>query len=109
MSWGRFEQNYVYNYDINACLDAVMRTGAQLRLSVKSADRNAYRVIFSNGISLTTWGEKIHIALGVLPDGRTGINIASVSNLGTEITAKSRNEKNVYQFVTTLNLFLPQR
>ena len=20
MSWGRFEQNYVYNYDINACL-----------------------------------------------------------------------------------------
>ena len=109
MSWGRFEQNYVYNYDINACLDAVMRTGAQLRLSVKSADRNAYRVIFSNGISLTTWGEKIHIALGVLPDGRTGINIASVSNLGTEITAKSRNEKNVYQFVTTLNLFLPPR
>ncbi|WP_024862104.1 hypothetical protein [Ruminococcus flavefaciens] len=109
MSWGRFEQNYVYNYDINACLDAVMRTGAQLKLNVKAADRNAYRVIFSNGISLTTWGEKIHIALGVLPDGRTGINIASVSNLGTEITAKSRNQKNVYKFIETLNTFLPQR
>ena len=109
MSWGRFDQNYVYNYDINACLDAVMRTGAQLGLSVKSADRYAYRIVFSNGISLTTWGEKIHVALGVLPDGRTGINIASVSNLGTEISAKSRNEKNVYQFVTTLNLFLPPR
>lgn len=109
MSWGKFEQNYVYNYDINACLDAVMRTGAQLKLRVKTADRNAYRVVFSNGISLTTWGEKIHVAMGVLPDGKTGINIASVSNLGTEITAKSRNQKNVYKFVETLNFFLPPR
>ncbi|WP_303824369.1 hypothetical protein [Ruminococcus flavefaciens] len=109
MSWGRFEQNFVYNYDINACLDAVMRTAAQLKLSVKSADRFNYKVVFSNGISLTTWGEKIYIALGVLPDGKTGINIASVSNLGTEITAKSRNEKNVYNFINTLNYFLPPR
>lgn len=54
MSWGRFEQNFVYNYDINACLDAVMRTAAQLKLSVKSADRFSYKVVFSNGISLTT-------------------------------------------------------
>ena len=109
MAWGRFEQNFVYNYDINACLDAVMRAGAQCKLKVKTADRNAYRVVFSTGISLTTWGEKLHVALGVLPDGKTGINIASVSNLGTEITAKSRNEKNVYNFVNTLNYFLPQR
>lgn len=109
MAWGKFEQNYVYNYDINACLDAVMRTGAQRKLKVKAADRNAYKVVFSTGMSLTTWGEKVHVALGVLPDGKTGISIASVSNLGTEITAKSRNEKNVREFINTLNTFLPPR
>ena len=38
-----------------------------------------------------------------------GDNIASVSNLGTEITAKSRNEKNVREFINTLNTFLPPR
>ena len=109
MAWGRYEMNFAYNYDMNAVLDAVMRTGAQLKLSVINADRYSYRVQFSNGISLTTWGEKINVVLGVLPDGRTGLHIESVSNLGLELSAKSRNEKNVLSFINTLNYFLPQR
>ena len=107
MAWGRFEQNYVYNYDVNAALDAVMRTGAQLGLRVVHLDRYEYKVQFSNGISLFTWGEKINVSVGVLPDGRTGVHIESVSNLGVELAAKSRNEKNVLEFVNTLNYFLP--
>ena len=109
MAWGKYELNFAYNYDMNAVLDAVMRTGAQLRLSVAGLDRYRYRVRFSNGISLTTWGEKINIALGVLPDGRTGVHIESVSNLGLELSAKSRNEKNVLSFINTLNYFLPNK
>ena len=109
MAWGHYEQNYVYNYDINYVLDAVMRTGSALKLKLKKADRAAYKVQFSTGLSLLTYGEKVNITLGVLPDGKTGVNIASVSNLGTEIAAKSRNEGNVLKFVNTLNTFLPPR
>ena len=84
-----------------------MRTGAQLGLWVVHLDRYEYKVQFSNGISLFTWGEKINVSVGVLPDGRTGVHIESVSNLGVELAAKSRNEKNVLEFVNTLNYFLP--
>ncbi|MBQ6169579.1 MULTISPECIES: hypothetical protein [Ruminococcus] len=109
MAWGNYEQNYVYNYDINAVLDAVMRAAAQVKLKLKSADRAAYRVKFSTGISLFTWGEEVYVTLGVLPDGKTGVNIRSSSNLGTEIAAKSRNESNVLKLVNALNFFLPPR
>ena len=109
MAWSHFEQNYVYNYDINYVLDAVMRAASQNKLKLKSADRANYRVQFSTGWSLFTYGEKVNVTLGVMPDGQTGVHIASVSNLGTEIAAKSRNEKNVFQFVNALNVFLPPR
>ena len=72
MAWGHYEQNYVYNYDINAVLDAVMRAAAQVKLKLKKADRAAYKVKFSTGISLFTWGEEVFVTLGVLPDGKTG-------------------------------------
>ena len=107
MSGVRVERNYFYSYNIDAVLDAVMRTGAQLKLGLTGMDRMAYRVVFSNGPSLLSWGESIHIALGVLPDGRTGINIVSMSNLGTEFSARSRNEKNVNNFISALNAYLP--
>ena len=109
MAWGSYQQSYAYNYDINSVFDAVMRTASQLKLKLCDSDRNAYRVQFSNGISLFTWGEKLNVSMGVLPDGRTGITIASVSNLGCELAAKSKNEGNVLKFVNTLNLFLPPR
>jgi hypothetical protein len=86
-----------------------MRTAAQLKLKLCDSDRNNYRVQFSNGISLFTWGEKLNVSMGVLPDGRTGVNITSVSNLGVELMAKSKNEGNVLKFVNTLNMFLPPR
>ncbi|MBQ6252232.1 hypothetical protein [Ruminococcus sp.] len=47
MAWGHYEQNYVYNYDINAVLDAVMRAAEQVKLKLKKADRAAYKVKFS--------------------------------------------------------------
>ena len=109
MAWGHFEQSYVYNYDINAVLDAVMRAASQNKLKLKKADRQNYRVQFSTGMSLFTWGEVVDVALGVLPDGKTGVNIRSSSNLGTELAAKSRNEGNVMKFVNALNFFLPPR
>ena len=109
MAWGHYEQNYVYNYDINAVLDAVMRAAEQVKLKLKKADRAAYKVKFSTGMSLFTWGEEGFVTLGVLPDGKTGGNIRSSSNLGTEIAAKSRNESNVLKLVNALNTFLPPR
>ena len=72
MAWGHFEQSYVYNYDINAVLDAVMRAASQNKLKLKKADRQNYRVQFSTGMSLLTWGEVVDVALGVLPDGKCG-------------------------------------
>jgi hypothetical protein len=93
MAWGKFEQNYVYNYDINACLDAVMRTGAQRKLKVKAADRNAYKVVFSTGMSLTTWGEKVHVALGVLPDGKTGIILQAFQILAQKLLRSQETRK----------------
>ncbi|HNZ98352.1 hypothetical protein [Ruminococcus sp.] len=109
MAWGNYEQNYAYNYDINTVLDAVMRAGAQVKLKFKGADRAAYKVKFSTGLSLLTYGEEVFVTLGVLPDGRTGVNIRSSSNLGTELAAKSRNESNVLKLVNALNTFLPPR
>ena len=108
MAWGRYEQNYAYSYDMNAVLDAVMRTGAQLKLGIVNMDRYRYRVQFSKSISLTTWGEKINIALGILPDGRTGVHIESVSNLGTELSAKSKNEKNVIKTWSRASTIFPE-
>lgn len=105
----RVIRKYFYNYHIDNVFDAVMRTGQVLNLSVTFANHAAYRVEFSKGPSLTSWGERIVIVMGILPeDGRTGLCIVSTSSLGTEIGGRGRNERNVNEFISALNQFLPK-
>lgn len=109
MAFGRNDQSYAYAYSMDEVYDAVFRAAAAIGYKMKNSDRAAYTAQFSTGLSMFTWGEKLHVSLSSLPDGRTGINVSSVSNLGTEIAASSRNRKNVEKFVKALNTFLPPK
>lgn len=109
MAWGRNDESYAYAYGMNAVYDALFRAAEAVKYKLKKSDRVAYKAQFSTGISLFTWGEQLHVSLAPLPDGRTGVYISSISNLGTEIAASSRNRKNVEKFVKALNTFLPPR
>ena len=95
-----------YCRDINYVYNAVGYAAQMCGFNIELADRNNYIINLSKSISLFTWGERIYIAMGVIPDGRTGVTIISQPNLGTEIVARKQNQKNVEMLVNMINQYM---
>lgn len=98
-----FRADLAYNYELNYVFDAVFRAAQMCGFRVENADRYNYMIYISKGLSLWTWGERLTVAMGVIPDGRTGVTIVSQSKLGTEIAARRQNRKNVEKLVNMIN------
>ena len=103
-----FRVDLQYSYELNFMFDLVCRSAAMCGFSVDNVDRFNYMINLSKGMSLWTWGENINIAMGILPDGRTGITIVSSPNLGTEIGSRKQNQKNVETLINMINSNLNQ-
>ncbi len=96
-----------YRYDINYVFNAVGYAAQMCGFTIESVDNQNYIINLKKSISLFTWGERVYIAMGVIPDGRTGVTIVSQPNLGTEIGARKQNQKNVEMLVNMINQYLP--
>lgn len=96
-----------FPYNLPDVFNTIIQTAPMLGMDLGAANNVTNTIILNKDISLTTWGEHITVYLGVLPDGRTSVTIISSSNLGTEITAKKHNEKNVNDLAAELYRRLP--
>ncbi|WP_028505262.1 hypothetical protein [Ruminococcus sp. FC2018] len=95
-----------YCRDINYVYNAVGYAAQMCGFKIESADSRNYTINLRKSISLFTWGERVYIAMGVIPDGRTGVTIVSQPNLGTEIGARKQNQKNVEMLVNMINQYM---
>lgn len=95
-----------YSRDINYVFNAVGYAAQQCGFKIESVDSCNYTITLKKSISLLTWGEMVYVAMGVIPDGRTGVTIISQPKLGTEIGARRQNQKNVELFVNMINQYM---
>lgn len=103
-----FRVDLAYNYELNYVFSTIYRAAQACGFNIEGADNNNYMLYLTKGMSMFTWGEKLYVAAGILPDGRTGVTIVSQPKLGTEFGARKQNQKNVELFVTMLNQMLGQ-
>ena len=102
MALASSELNAVYNFDINVVYSAVACAGQGLKYKVTYADPNAHVLKFDVPMSLFSWGEHITVQLYEINGGRTSVIFNSASNLGTEITASSKNKKNIQKLIAAI-------
>lgn len=95
-----------YSADLNYVFNAACRAAQMCGYKVENCDNYNYMIYLSKGMSMLTWGEQVTVAMGVIPDGRTGVTIVSQPKLGTEIGARKQNQKNVELLATMLNQLL---
>ena len=95
-----------YNVELNYVFNAACRAAQLCGYKIENCDNYNYMIYLSKGMSLMTWGEQVTVAMGVIPDGRTGVTIVSQPKLGTEIGAKKQNQKNVEMLANMLNSVL---
>lgn len=103
-----FRVDLAYNCELNYVFSTVYRAAQACGFNIEGVDSSNYMLYLTKGMSMLTWGERLSVAAGVLPDGRTGVSIISQPKLGTEFGARRQNQKNVELFVTMLNQMLGQ-
>ena len=95
-----------YNVELNYVFNAACRAAQLCGYKIENCDNYNYMIYLSKGMSMLTWAEQVTVAMGVIPDGRTGVSIVSQPKLGTEFGARKQNQKNVELLASMLNQLL---
>ncbi len=97
---------FITDWDINLCWDAVKDVARFKKMRLIDADTIEYTMVFRTPITWTTWGGKMFVRLYPTPEGNTRITFRCNSSLGTEIQAGSVNERNVEEMINLLDTLI---
>ena len=97
---------YITDWDIGLCYDAVKDVAKYKKMKLIDADKGERTLVFRTPITWTTWGGKMFVDLHETLEGKTRIRFRCNSNLGTEIQAGSVNERNVDELISLLDMLI---
>ena len=88
----------VVPYGIDAVWGALLSGLANSKFKIVSTDEAAHTMEIKTGISLRSWGEKLHVELASEAEG-TRVSIRSAAKLGTTLFDYGKNAENVRKIV----------
>lgn len=92
------EDSQVVPYGIDAVWGALLSGLANSKFKIVSTDEAAHTMEIKTGISLRSWGEKLHVELASEAEG-TRVSIRSSAKLGTTLFDYGKNAENVRKIV----------
>ena len=92
------EDSQVVPSGIDAVWGALLSGLANSKFKIVSTDEAAHTMEIKTGISLRSWGEKLHVELASEAEG-TRVSIRSAAKLGTTLFDYGKNAENVRKIV----------
>lgn len=92
------EDSQFVPYGIDAVWGALLSGLANSKFKIVSTDEAAHTMEIKTGISLRSWGEKLHVELASEAEG-TRVSIRSAAKLGTTLFDYGKNAENVRKIV----------
>lgn len=99
------EDSQVVPYGIDAVWGALLNGLADLKFKIVSTDEAAHAMEIKTGVSLRSWGEKLHVELVSETEG-TRVSVRSAAKLGTTLFDYGKNAENVRKIIEIIHVQL---